>query len=176
MGMDASPLVVLFLRWLHILAAMAAIGGAFFMRAALIPAAQESLSDDAHDKLRESLRRRWALVVHVSIVVLLLTGFTNFVMLALPPKIKPMPYHAVFGVKFLLALFVFFIASVLVGRGNGLAGMRKQRAKWLGVLLAAAAAIVLISGFLGQIRTGQAHAATHPSAIPAPAANVRTSP
>lgn len=150
-GME--DLILLVFRWLHIGSAIAAIGGAFFMRVALMPSAASTLDDDTHARLREAIRARWARVVHVSIAILLVTGGFNFVMLALPPKIEPMPYHAIFGVKLLAALAIFFIASVLVGRGEGLAAMRAQRAKWLTILLVLATLIIMLSGILNRLRT-----------------------
>ena len=122
------------------------------MRVALIPAAAEALSADAHQKLREALRARWAKVVFICIGVLLLTGSANFLMLALPPKIHPIPYHPIFGVKFFAALAVFFIASALVGRSPGTEKMRAERAKWLSRLLVLAGIVVLLSGVLSQVR------------------------
>jgi hypothetical protein len=150
--MQSSDYILLITRWLHIGAAIVAIGGAFFMRVALMPAANSTLDDATHAKLREALRKRWFIVVQTCIAILLVTGGINFVMLALPPKIEPMPYHAIFGVKFLAALGVFFIASVLVGRGEGMAKMRANRARWLTVLLVLAAVIVILSGVLNRLR------------------------
>jgi uncharacterized membrane protein len=161
--------LLLISRWVHISAAVVALGGAVFMRFALMPAAAETLAEEVHQRLREAVRTRWAHIVHACIALLLLTGSLNFLWLALPPKIEPMPYHAIFGVKFLAAIGVFFLATVLVGRSPGLAKMRQARAKWLGVLLLLGALIVLLSGVLSQVRAGQ-------SARPvAPASAVRPS-
>jgi uncharacterized membrane protein len=164
--MDQLDVALLISRWLHIASAIVAIGGVAFSLIALLPAARETLDDASHERLREALRRRWARVVHVSIVLLLVTGGLNFVWLALPPKIEPMPYHAIFGVKFLAAMGVFFLASVLVGRSPGFAEMRKGRAKWLAVILALAAVIVLVSGVLSQVRLGRPAASSPVTAAP----------
>ena len=88
-GMSDSGLdvVLLISRWLHIAAAIVALGGAFFSRVALMRAAAETLSAEAHEQLREAVRRRWAPLVHASIAILLVTGGYNFVVMALPPKI-----------------------------------------------------------------------------------------
>ena len=127
--MDGIDFILLITRWLHISAAIVAIGGAFFTRLVLMPAAASTLDDATHAKLREALRTRWARIVHTCIAILLVTGGFNFVMLALPPKVEPMPYHAIFGVKFLAAMGGFFVASVLGGRGEGTAKIRANRAK-----------------------------------------------
>ena len=52
----------LVLRWIHILAAIALMGGAVFQRFALMPAAAE-LPEEAHEQLRQSLRGRWSKLV-----------------------------------------------------------------------------------------------------------------
>lgn len=154
--MDSIDWLLLGSRWVHVSAAIVAIGGAAFTRWALMPAARAALSDEQHQRLREALRRRWARIVYVCIAFLLVTGAINFLILALPPKIEPMPYHAIFGVKFLAALGVFFLASALVGRAPGLEALRHARAKWLSVVLVLAAVIVLLSGVLSQVRQQQA--------------------
>lgn len=148
--------LILLNRLLHLVAVIVAIGGAMFMRIALLPAARSVLDNGAHERLREAVRARWARVVHVSIVVLFVTGAVNFVVLALPPKIEPMPYHAIFGVKFLIVLGIFFLASVLVGRSEGLAHIRRDAGKWLSVLLVLAVLVIFISGILSQVRQRQA--------------------
>ncbi len=153
--MDGVDPVLLISRWLHLAAAMAALGAALYMRIALIPAANEQLSPDDHQRLREALRRRWAPVVHASVAVLFLTGFLNFFLMVISPKIKPMPYHAIFGVKLLAALFIFFIAEALVGSSPGTTGIRGKRARWLTILLVTGGLVVALSGVLNQIRTHQ---------------------
>ena len=148
--MDA---VLLVSRWFHIAAAIIAVGGAAFTLIALIPAAKATLTDDVHERLREAIRSRWSKFVHACVAILLITGSINFVILAIPPKIEPMPYHAIFGVKLLAAFAVFFIAEALVSRSPGFAKIRQQRAKWLAILLSLAAIIVLLSGVLSQVRS-----------------------
>jgi hypothetical protein len=139
-------------RWIHLSAAILAIGGAAFMLLALLPSAKSTLDDEAHQRLREAVRKRWAPWVHTCIALLLITGATNFLILALPPRIKPMPYHAIFGVKFLMALGIFFLATALVGRSPGFATLRENSRTWLGAILLLAAIIVLLSGLLSQVR------------------------
>ena len=63
-------------------------------------------------------------------------------------------YHALFGVKFLLAMAVFYFASGLVGRGEGTAWIRANRAKWLTVTLLLAVAIVMLSGWMRGLHVG----------------------
>jgi len=127
---------------------------------ALLPAAKATLSDEVHEKLREAIRARWSKFVHAAVGLLLLTGSINFAILAIPPKINPIPYHPIFGVKLLAAFAVFFIAEALMSRGPGFANIRANRKKWLGILLAIAGLIVLLSGILNQVRSSQMPQAT----------------
>lgn len=127
------------------------------MRFALLPAAKATLTDDVQERLRDAVRARWAKFVHAAVGLLLLTGSINFAILALPPKIKLIPYHPIFGVKLLAAFAVFFIAEALISRGPWSAAIRANRAKWLGILLSLAGLIVLLSGILNQVRTSQAY-------------------
>ena len=151
--MEGINLLLLVSRWLHLGAAIVAIGGVVFQRFVLMPGAAGALEDAEHQRLREAVGRRWVRFVHVCIAVLVVTGAVNFLILALPPKVEPMPYHAIFGVKFLAALAVFFVASALVGRAAGFEGMRRHSSRWLGVIILLAALNVLLSGVLNQVRT-----------------------
>lgn len=158
--------VLLVSRWVHISAAIVAIGGAAYAVIAVLPTLRE-LSEDVRVRIADAVRSRWARVVHVCIVLLLLTGGLNFYLLALAPGVEPMPYHAIFLLKLLAALAIFFIASALVGRSPGFAAMRAASRRWLTTILALAAAIVLLSGVLSQVRQAQ-------RATQAPPANTTT--
>jgi hypothetical protein len=57
-------------------------------------------------------------------------------------------YHPVFGVKVLLALVVFFIASALVGRSTTTQKIRDNRRFWLTLNLVLAIIVVCLSGVL----------------------------
>jgi uncharacterized membrane protein len=156
------------LKWLHLSAAGVALGGAAFSLLALIPAAKATLADDLHDKLREAIRCRWAKFVHMCIAILLVTGSLQFALVAIPPKINPLPYHPIFGAKFFAAMGIFIIASILVGRGEGFAHMRRDRVKWIKVMLALGGLVVLLGGALEHVRLHQ------PARAPMPAAPSNT--
>jgi uncharacterized membrane protein len=145
--------VALLSRWAHILCVVIAVGGAVFSRFVLLPAAEESLSVEDHGRLRAAAMGRWRKIVHACIVLLLLSGGFNFY-LALRDKVPPMPYHALFGVKFLLALVVFFLASALAGSKPGFAALRARGKKWLGVLVGSAVVVILLSGVLRALHQG----------------------
>lgn len=155
--------VTLLLRWSHVLAAMAAIGGLLFARFAFVPAAEE-LDAESADRLHAGVRRRWLPWVIGAITLLLASGLANYVLLIRRVKAAPelwggdwmgqTGYHALFGVKFLLAMIVFYLASGLVGRGAGTQWIRDARKQWLSVTVGLGVAVVLISGWMRQLHTG----------------------
>ncbi|MFM7135947.1 MAG: hypothetical protein ACKO1M_02595 [Planctomycetota bacterium] len=157
-----DPLTLL-LRWAHVLAAIVALGGLLFARFAFVPAAEE-LGAETADRLHAGVRRRWLPWVIGSITLLLGSGLANYILLM--RRVKGAPelwggdwmgqtgYHALFGVKFLLALIVFYLASGLVGRGAGTQWIRDARKQWLSVTIGLGVAVVLISGWMRQLHTG----------------------
>lgn len=144
--MDEIGLLPLASRWLHVLAGITALGGAIFMRYVLLPAAESALNADEHTRLRDALSRRWKMVLHSCILIFLLTGFYNFLAVTAPKHSGQGMYHMLFGVKFLCALALFFLAIAVSSKGEKLAKFRKERKKWLGVIVALGVVIVMISG------------------------------
>ena len=133
-------------RIVHVAVAIVMVGGTVFMRFVLMPAAKE-LPETEHDQLRQRLLARWKRVVHGGIALLLLSGLYNY-MKQIPMHKGDGLYHALLGMKMLLALAVFFIASALVGRSASFEKMRQNRAKWMGLIVLLSALIVGISGFV----------------------------
>jgi hypothetical protein len=74
----------------------------------------------------------------------LLSGFYNYFR-AMPLHRGDGLYHGLLGTKMLLALAVFALASLLVGRSRLATKMAAQRELWLGVMVLLAIAIVAIS-------------------------------
>jgi uncharacterized membrane protein len=151
----------LLFRWLHILAAMAAVGGPMFICWALLPATQ-SLPDEAHRALKEGIRRRWSRVVMIAITFLLVSGLYNLIAFEKasrgwgqdwhdgPARI----YHLLLGVKLLLALGIFFLASALTGRSEALARFRENAKFWVTVNLALGIVLVGISSQMRMLHIG----------------------
>lgn len=140
--------LALVMRWAHILSAVVLMGGTFFARVVLLPAAEATLDADTHAKLRAAVRQRWAKWVHLSLLLFLISGFYTYLFITAPAHPNTPLYHALFGVKFLLALVIFFFASVLAGR-SGLA--QKLQAKprlWVTITLLLALAVVGIAGVM----------------------------
>ena len=143
--------VQLVLRWLHILSAITLMGGTIFMRFGLHPALA-SLGADAQKTLKDAVRSQWAKWVMASSGFLLLSGLVNTVLIVKAYKYPDVPYHALIGVKLLLALVIFFIASTLVGRSANAQKFREKAVFWLNVNLVLAVVVVCIGGFLKQAK------------------------
>ncbi len=166
--MDAKLLLVMAVRWVHIVTAMLAIGAPFFVRFALLPAATRELDEATHQKLRAAINARWRIIVYVLITLFILTGLFQFLV---PVRVEGVlltarwkeflapdkrAYHMLFGIKMMAALAIFFLASALAGRTQGLAVIRKKAAVFLSVLLALAAIVVACSNALRYLPRGSA--------------------
>ncbi len=147
--MDPELILYSLSRILHVGTAIVVVGGTFFIRFVLFPAAAQNLADDVHARLRDAVIGTWKKVVHAGIALFLLTGGLNYYRVIAKGTHKGDPlYHALLGTKILLALVIFFLASVLVGRSPAFEGLRRNAPRWLLVNFVLAAIIIAISGFL----------------------------
>lgn len=145
--METTDIVSLLMRWMHILSAIALMGGTIFMRFALHPALG-AIGSDQKQALQAAVRGRWAKWVMATSGFLLLSGIVNIVLYSQAKEVDAKLYHPIVGVKLLLALVIMFIASVLMGRSANAEKFREKTVFWLNVNLALAVAVVLIGGFL----------------------------
>ena len=141
--MDVQQTLALVFRWLHVIPAMILMGGTIFLRCSLVPAAA---AVDNSDDLREAVRKRWARLVMLSVLFLLISGLYNFHQKAVNFKMDGM-YLALLGIKILLALGVFYLVAVVSGRSNTAKRFREKEIFWLNVLVAMMVAIVCIAGY-----------------------------
>lgn len=130
-------------RFIHVLTAITLVGGSLFTLLVLMPASGR-LEDQARGDLMAGIRDRWRRVVHGGIALFLLSGFYNYFR-AMPLHRGDGLYHGLLGTKMLLALAVFALASLLVGRSRLATKMAAQRERWLGVMVLLAIGIVAIS-------------------------------
>ncbi len=149
-GMSDDFALGLLFRWLHVLTAVVAVGGLLFLRLILHPAARDALSSDQHDALRERVMRRWRVVVFSSIAVLFVTGMYNFMAVSINKGRELPAYHMIFGIKFLAALAVFFLASALAGRSAALEPLRRG-GLWLGITAVLGVLVILLGGILHSL-------------------------
>jgi uncharacterized membrane protein len=149
--MTDDPLwpLLLILRYMHILGAIALMGATIFMRFALAPAVGK-LDPAAKATLHEEVRGRWSKFVMAASALLLVSGITNLAM-AGRYQFEPffgMSYHMVVGIKFLLSLPIFLFASFLAGRSETAKKFQANAKTWMNVNLALALLMVLIGGGL----------------------------
>jgi uncharacterized membrane protein len=92
------------MKFLHIGAAIAWLGGISFMLLALRPAAAQQLHPPARLPLMAQVMRRFFRLAWASVAVLLLTGLA--MLLRVGMKNAPLGWHAMFGIGLLMfALF-----------------------------------------------------------------------
>ncbi len=144
--MDWEMTLGLAFRWLHILAAVTAVGGTIFARLVVVPVL-DPLPADQRSGLHAAMRARWSKIVAAAIGVLLVSGLYN-IGVAMTFYRLPRWYNAVFGVKFLLAMAIFAIASFLAGRTPVAEAMRRRLKFWLNLNIALAVGVVCLSGVL----------------------------
>lgn len=144
--MHGIDFIAVLSRWLHIGSVIVLVGGTVFMRYVLMPAS-EPLEPAEHEKLRDRIMNRWKALVHGLIAILVLTGIYNIINRFQTGK-PVVTYHILLTVKILLALFILFVASALVGRSKGLQPLRDNRKRWLTINIAIAAIVLLISNLL----------------------------
>lgn len=163
--MDFNTLFNILMRLVHVLSAVVLLGGACYVRFVLLPAAAE-LPESEHAALRERLLARWRSIVHRGIGLLLITGFYNYLEVTAPQHQGQGMYHMLMGIKILLALAVFFLASALAGRSAAFEGLRRDPRRWLTLLIMLAGVVV---GIGGAIKVALPPVAAAPAeAAPAP--------
>ena len=141
------------LRWLHIVPAVAAGGATLFALIALLPTL-DGMPEPARRELRAAVAARWRIPFVVCTTLLLLSGLANFVLFQAPVHRGQPVYHALFGIKFLAALAVFFLGAALTGRSPALEHLRVRARFWTAVSAGLIVLILMISGVLRGIPQG----------------------
>jgi len=142
----ALEMVPLVSRVAHILSAIVLGGGVFYLYLVAVPGRKE-LEESGRETLQAATRSKWSLVVIVCTLLLLLSGLYNLAVIMRSYEL-PRYYHPIFGVKFLLALGVFFLAAILSGKTAAAERFRQQASLWLGVAALGVAIIVVLAGVM----------------------------
>ena len=141
-----------FLQWLHVMAAVLAVGGVFFMRFILYPAMHgQGIDAESRSTVASRILPRFRMMIHTCIAVLLATGTYRFIRQL--PKLKDWTeYHAIFGIKVLLSLVVFGIAIALtMPPAANPNAIQRKREKWMLVNFVLGALVVLLSAYLRRL-------------------------
>lgn len=153
-------------RWMHIVPAIVLLGGTIFLALIVVP--KTSAPDGGAPAWLGKVRKRWAMLSGLCIMLLLVSGLWNFMAYRMPEVKDTGPlYQALFGIKVLLALGVFFIVSVMAGRSPTFEPMRARPGKTLMIAAAMGLAIVLIAGVLHNIKPAMPGTGNFPT-LPTP--------
>lgn len=143
--------LLLALRYMHILGAITLMGGTIFMRFALAPTVQ-TLEGSTRSEFHERIRARWSKFVMAASGLLLVSGLASMMLFTKSRYVMEgeigAKYAMIVGIKFILALPIFFIASLLAGRSETAKKVQAKAPFWMNVNLALALVMVLIGGLL----------------------------
>ena len=128
------------MRWVHLLSVLTLLGGIFYARFVMTPAAQ-SLPPDARAALDKGAAARFRPLVFAAMTGLVLSGIFNY--LAKPGH--SIRYSSLFGMKMLLVLHVFSVAILVAAPQN------PRRARQMLGAAISGVAILLISAYLKGI-------------------------
>jgi uncharacterized membrane protein len=169
---DSLFWVMLLLRYMHILGAIALMGGTIFMRFALAPTVA-GLDEKTRQNVHEQVRSRWSKFVMLAAALLLVSGIANMAIIPMFFEISGVvpdngKYGMITGIKFILALPILLFASFLAGRSATARKFQAQAPLWMNVNLMLALMMVLIGGYLKFAqRTPKSAAADEPAAVTA---------
>ncbi|MEW4451556.1 hypothetical protein AB1L30_02615 [Bremerella sp. JC817] len=169
-------LLDLVIRWAHILPAIILVGGTLYMVIALHPA-MNATEFAEKPELKTAIRQRWSKVVMICAGLLLISGIVSLVLQATRYDFPQKYYHGVAGIKLLIALVIFYIASLLVGRSQNAEKFREKEGFWLKVNATLAIIVVLMAGTLRVADRVPKHSgsddspASEAAAKPSPAEN-----
>jgi hypothetical protein len=127
----------LFMLALHIICAVALLGGALAWRFAALPGI-ELLESQTRARVDNAIASAWRPVAIASIAGLLLTGIYNL----MHRPIQTPQFHILFGIKMLLALHVFAV-SILGARPDN---ARRSR-QLTGIVISGALILIISAAF-----------------------------
>jgi uncharacterized membrane protein len=143
---------LLLLRYLHILGAITLMGGTIFAYFAAVPGLAE-LPEGERTKAHAAIRGRWNKFVMLATLLLLVSGVAN--MLIYQTQFNKghegdmnTSYAMWAGIKFVLALPIFFFAALLTGRSSLARKIQVNAKTYMALNLALALSMVLIGGAL----------------------------
>ena len=155
-SMNVLDWILTAIRWFHLLAAVAWVGGGIFWILVLRPALRKS--DDTGGATRRSIGEEFRNLVNTAIGVLLITGIVLSAT-RLTDTAVTTPYVAVLVVKIVLALYMFYVVRFLRPRvypdsanaGGSCIGRAKDRMTSTGALLIYGVIILGLSDVLNAL-------------------------
>ncbi|HSI36373.1 MAG: hypothetical protein ACAI43_17290 [Phycisphaerae bacterium] len=145
-----EPILVVASRYLHVIAAVCAVGGAVFIRFVL-PAGLAQADAGSRDAVFLRCRKVFKIIVHASVTFLLLTGVYNALRnwndykLVTPKGLA----HGLFGGHALLGVIVIAVSLWLLAPAQPRAGHKK----WMGLNVGLMFVLILLASTLNFVRT-----------------------
>jgi uncharacterized membrane protein len=138
------------MQWLHVAAAVLAVGGVACMRFVVLPSV-ELLEDSARETFVESVHSRFRQIIWISIGLLMITGLYNVGIAVAAGKFADPGYLYPVIAKIVLALVVFKIAFMLIVPGPAFSGIKAKRKTWLLVNFILGMIVILIAAYLRRM-------------------------
>jgi uncharacterized membrane protein len=137
--------MTILVQWIHLVAAVAAVGGMAFVLFVLLPSLRV-LEEGQRMALAKTVMGRFRWVSWGAIIVLIGSGVYNIRVRAWEAPWGT--YWALLTLKIFLALVVFAISLLLTLPIPALESFRARRRMWLSIALGIAVGVILISAFL----------------------------
>src|SRR5690349_9563054 len=134
-------------RYLHVVTACLAVGGAFFIRF-LLPIGTRDLDAENKDFVLLRSRRAFKMVIHPAMLTFIVSGIYNSWRLFPQYKANPPMLHSLWGTHILIALIIFGISIYLL---KGVEPPRKHRG-WMKVNFVLMLLAVLVASSLKWAR------------------------
>lgn len=147
---DAGYFLALLSRVAHTTCGATLLGGLIFLRCVVAPRAADA--EDPAQALYADRRKSWGLIVAVASLLLLVSGFYNFFSINAAYDNLPKLYHPLFGVKFLLAIGVMFLAAALAGKSKLAKKLQAGASGWLNLAIALAIVVFAMGAMLRSFR------------------------
>ena len=148
------------MQWLHVGSVVLLIGGFFFLRVVLLPAAKV-LPDPQKTQIIHAAFRRFRVVVWIALITILVSGVYNFITFlistsnqtATDSNLSPdySMYIVVLGVKFLIVTFIFILGIALTFPYPVYAPIQKRPVPWLNVTLILSLIVIFLSTLLRRM-------------------------
>jgi uncharacterized membrane protein len=145
--LDSVYWLMLASRILHILGAIILLGGLFYLRSIVTPAASPAGATPVEQQFG-GRRAAWAMWTGIASLLLLVTGLWNyFQMIEMHERLSP-TYHMIAGLKILAGLALFVLAAILAGRSAAAENLRRNFRFWLNLCLILGIVTVILGSVL----------------------------
>jgi putative copper export protein len=136
-------------KFLHVVSAAIALGGIAVILWALMPSLG-GMDAGGAAAVSDRVARRFGAMVWIVIVLLLATGIYMLVRVT-TGGVPSRSYHAIVGIKILLALAVFVIALGTTLPMKALESMRQNRRRWMIINIHLIAIVFFLGVWLGNM-------------------------